>query len=120
MKIPIETVLFAVLELMGLKKDGSIKFFKRRMKAMIGISATTITEAWKQYLCSDFLQEQSKINHMLWTLSFYKSYNTLNVYCCRYKVAKVTFWKLVKEIKWSIIIYLLRYETTNDTTTCTT
>ena len=102
MRLPIETILFTVGELLGLKKDSSVEIFNRKMKAMFGLTGTTITEVWNRLNDSNLLPDRSKIEHLLWTLSFYKCYDTLDVYCCRYKVTKVTFWKWVKLMTYSI------------------
>ena len=102
MKISIEIVVSTASNMMGLKKDGSTEIFDRRMKSMFGLIATTVTEVWNGLIRSGFLPERTKIDHLLWTLSFFKSYDTLDVYCCRYKVAKTTFWKWVKNITYAV------------------
>ena len=102
MKIPIETVKYTVQQMLGLKEKGSQELFDRRLKAVFALTLPTITEVWNRLSDSDLLPNQSKVEHLLWTLSFFKSYDTLDVYCCRYKTSKSTFWNRVKSFTYAI------------------
>ena len=102
MKIPIKTVKYAVREMLGLKEQGSQELFDRRLKAVFALTLQTITDVWNRLSDSNLLPNQSKVHHLLCTLSFFKSYDTLDVYCCCYKTSKSTFWNRVKSFTYAI------------------
>jgi hypothetical protein len=68
---------------------------ERRIRAAYGFSPYTIQRIWSYLLRYGEIPHGGHPKHMLWMLSFLKSYNTYDVYATWYGCTQLTFRKWV-------------------------
>lgn len=67
----------------------------RMMKVTFGFSPNVVLSVFNHLIKTDNLPEKGRLVHLLWLLTYMKSYEPLEVYCCRYSVSRNTFTKWV-------------------------
>jgi hypothetical protein len=104
-------------------KSISSESLDRRIRNAFGFGSNTLTLIWNIMVSEEKLPVDCLCKHLLWALSYVKSYNTYDMYLTLYSVSKNTFctwvWKVLdalsslENVVSSVSSVIVLYRSTN-------